>query len=113
MKFILNVIDGDEHRTRVFESAAAAHEALHIAAQLLDLDVHQHEGSWAGTAVSTAYERGGDPLLHAVAVVRPVLRLVVDDRHPLRCETCGCDLHDGQCPEGCAQPKEESDGPPD
>lgn len=31
---------------------------------------HIHPGGWAGNAVSTAYPKGGDPLLDAVAAVR-------------------------------------------
>ncbi len=27
------------------------------------------------------------------------------------CVECGCDLHDNVCPEGCAQPLAEYDGP--
>jgi hypothetical protein len=37
----------------------------------------------------------------------------LDDAEPreaqVHCVSCGCDLHDGVCPEGCAQPLDETE----
>ena len=64
--FKLRTRDGHEW---TYETVPQAHKALAFYAKDLGLDTHFHTGSWAGTAVSTAYTRHGDPLFDAQAVV--------------------------------------------
>ena len=73
-----------------------AHRRLKAFASANHLDVHVHEGGWAGYAQSTAYVVGGDMLLDAVAYVRKT-------RTCARCgdvlpggQSCGCFDNGGQ-----------------
>jgi hypothetical protein len=63
-------ITGDWGGREIFDRVEDAHARLRAFAAAEGLDVHIHAGGWAGTCCSTAYTRGGDALLDAVAVVR-------------------------------------------
>lgn len=62
-------VSGDRVRER-FETEAEGHQALGRLAGLNGWDVHVHAGDWSDSAASVAYERGGDPVLDARAVLR-------------------------------------------
>ena len=67
--FKLRTRDGHEW---TYQTVDDAHRALRYYAHDHGLLAHYHHASWAGTAVSTAYTPGGDPLFDAQAVVSQV-----------------------------------------
>lgn len=77
-------------------SLAEAHARLQRFANENGLAVHLHPGSWAGTAVSTAYVVGTDSFLDAIAYVR-VTRTCdyCGDVKPVG-QSCGCFDNDCQ-----------------
>lgn len=67
MKFVLKTQGGAMH---YFNSIAEAHARLGFYAAKYGLELHIHVGTWVDSSVSTAYSNGGDPILHAQALVR-------------------------------------------
>ncbi len=71
--FGMMVIAEDGIEFVIFPDRASAELALLCFAEIANLDVHMHPGEYSDSALSTAYIKGGDYFLQAVASVRPLI----------------------------------------